>query len=133
MRLKQEVTIDKQVEALINKERLRWKLILARIIGVVKTLSRNSLPFRRNNEKIHEKNNGLFCQLIKFLAEFDSIMKDHIRHVVDKKVQHHYLSHKIQNKLNYLTSRIMYNTMETTAHSKYISTICLFVFFIFLL
>uniref|UniRef100_A0A2N9HBF6 TTF-type domain-containing protein n=1 Tax=Fagus sylvatica TaxID=28930 RepID=A0A2N9HBF6_FAGSY len=46
MRLKQEATIDKQVEALINKERIRWKLILARIIGVVKTLSRNSLPFR---------------------------------------------------------------------------------------
>jgi hypothetical protein len=39
MRLKQEATIDKQVEALINKERVRWKLILAQIIEVVKTLS----------------------------------------------------------------------------------------------
>ena len=29
MRFKQEITIDKQVEALINKERFRWKLILA--------------------------------------------------------------------------------------------------------
>jgi hypothetical protein len=36
MRLKQEVIIDKQMEALINKERVRWKLILAQIIGVVK-------------------------------------------------------------------------------------------------
>uniref|UniRef100_A0A2N9GKQ8 TTF-type domain-containing protein n=1 Tax=Fagus sylvatica TaxID=28930 RepID=A0A2N9GKQ8_FAGSY len=81
MRLKQEATIDKQVEALINKERIRWKLILARIIGVVKTLSRNSLPFRGSNEKIYEKNNGLFCQLIEFLAEFDPIMKDHLRRV----------------------------------------------------
>uniref|UniRef100_A0A2N9EZT0 TTF-type domain-containing protein n=1 Tax=Fagus sylvatica TaxID=28930 RepID=A0A2N9EZT0_FAGSY len=81
MRLKQEATIDKQVEALINKERFRWKLILARIIGVVKTLSRNSLPFRGSNEKIYEKNNRLFCQLIEFLAEFDPIMKDHLRRV----------------------------------------------------
>ena len=39
MRLKQEATIDKQMEALIDKERHHWKLILARIIGVVKTLS----------------------------------------------------------------------------------------------
>ena len=39
MRLKQEVTIDKQMEVLINKERVCWKLILARIIGFVKTLS----------------------------------------------------------------------------------------------
>ena len=29
MRLKQEATIDKQMEALINKKRVRWKLILA--------------------------------------------------------------------------------------------------------
>ena len=29
MRFKQEATIDKQVEALINKERVCWKLILA--------------------------------------------------------------------------------------------------------
>uniref|UniRef100_A0A2N9I489 Uncharacterized protein n=1 Tax=Fagus sylvatica TaxID=28930 RepID=A0A2N9I489_FAGSY len=83
MRLKQEATIDKQVEALINKERIRWKLILARIIGVVKTLSQNSLSFRGSNEK----NNRLFCQLIEFLAEFDPIMKDHLRRVVDKEVQ----------------------------------------------
>jgi hypothetical protein len=39
MGLKQEATIDKQMEALIDKERHHWKLILARIIGVVKTLS----------------------------------------------------------------------------------------------
>ena len=84
MRLKQEATIDKQIEALINKERVLWKLILARIIGVVKTLSRYSLPFRESNEKIYEKNNGLFCQLIEFLAEFDPIMKDHLRCMLNK-------------------------------------------------
>ena len=96
MRLKQEVTIDKQMEALINKERVRWKLILTWIIGVVKTLSRNSVSFRGSNEKIYEKNNRLFCQLIKFFVEFDPIMKDHLRHVVDKEVQNHYLSHKFK-------------------------------------
>jgi hypothetical protein len=96
MRLKQEVTIDKQMKALINKERVRWKLTLARIIRVVKTLSRNSLSFCGSNKKIYEKNNGLFCQLIEFLAEFDPIMKDHLRRVVDKEVQNHYLSHKFK-------------------------------------
>ena len=50
-------------------------MILARIIEVVKTLSRNSLSFRGSNEKIYEKNNGFFCQLIEFFAEFDPIMK----------------------------------------------------------
>ena len=60
MRLKQEATIDKQMEALINKERVCGQMILVRIIGVVKTLSRNSLPFRGSNEKIYETNNRLF-------------------------------------------------------------------------
>jgi hypothetical protein len=39
MRLKQEATIDKQMEALIKKERVRGQMILVRIIRVVKTLS----------------------------------------------------------------------------------------------
>jgi hypothetical protein len=42
---------------------------------------------------------GFFCQLIEFLTEFDPIIKDHLRRVVDKEVQNHYLSHKIQNEL----------------------------------
>ena len=97
--LQQKATIDKKMEEQIDKERVRWKMILVRIIGVVKTLARNSLPFRGTNEKIYEKNNGLFCQLIEFVAEFDPIMQEHLRRVVDKEIQHHYLSHKIQNEL----------------------------------
>uniref|UniRef100_A0A2N9FXD5 DUF4371 domain-containing protein n=1 Tax=Fagus sylvatica TaxID=28930 RepID=A0A2N9FXD5_FAGSY len=124
MRLKQEATIDKQMEALINKERVRWKLILARIIGVVKTLSRNSLPFRGSNEKIYEKNNKFFCQLIEFLAEFDPIMKDHLRRVVDKEVQNHYLSHKIQNELiSLLANEIKEEIRRKILKAKYFSVI----------
>ena len=124
MRFKQEATIDKQMETLINKERVRWKLILARIIGVVKTLFRNSLSFRGSNEKIYEKNNGFFCQLIKFLAEFDPIMKDHLRCVVDKKVQNHYLSYKIQNELiNLLANEIKEEIKRKILKAKYFSVI----------
>ena len=65
----------------------------------MKTLSRNNLPFHGTSEKIYEKINGLFCQLNEFLAEFDPIMKDHLRRVVDKEIQNHYLSHDIQNEL----------------------------------
>ena len=54
-------------------------MILVRMIGVVKTLSRNSLSFRGTNKKIYENNNGFFFffgQLIEFVAEFDHIIKD---------------------------------------------------------
>ena len=112
------------MEALINKERVRWKLILTRIIGVVKTLSRNSLSFRGSNEKIYEKNNRLFCQLIEFLAEFDPIMKDHLWRVVDKEVQNHYLSHKIQNELiSLLANEIKEEIRRKILKAKYFSVI----------
>ena len=124
IRLKQETTIDKQMEALINKERVRWKFILARIIRVVKTLSRNSLLFRGSNEKIYKKNSGLFCQLIEFFAEFDPIMKDHLRRVVDKEVQNHYLSHKIQNELiSLLANEIKEEIRRKILKTKYFSVI----------
>ena len=112
------------METLINKEKVRWKLILTQIIGVVKTLSQNSFLFRGRNEKIYEKNNGLFCQLIKFLAKFDPIMKNHLRRVVDKEVQNHYLSHKIQNELiSLLANEIKEEIRRKILKAKYFSVI----------
>ena len=90
----------------------------------MKTLSRNNLPFRRSNEKIYEKNNGFFCQLIEFLAEFDPIMKYHLRRVVDKEVQNHYLSQKIQNELiSLLANEIKEEIRRNILKAKYFSII----------
>ncbi|XP_058189417.1 uncharacterized protein LOC131307004 [Rhododendron vialii] len=122
--LQQKATIDKKMEDLIDKERVRWKMILVRIIGVVKTLSRNSLSFRGTNEKIYEKNNGLFCQLIEFVVEFDPIMQEHLRRVVDKEIQNHYLSHKIQNELiSLLAKEIKDKILKKIFKAKYFSVI----------
>ncbi|XP_057506546.1 uncharacterized protein LOC130789754 [Actinidia eriantha] len=122
--LQQKATIDKKMEEQIDKERVRWKMIIVRIIGVVKTLARNSLPFRGTNEKIYEKNNGLFCQLIEFVAEFDPIMQEHLRRVVDKEIQHHYLSHKIQNELiSLLAKEIKEKILKKILRAKYFSVI----------
>ncbi|XP_020266253.1 uncharacterized protein LOC109841717 [Asparagus officinalis] len=122
--LKLKATIDKDIEAQIDKEKTRWKMILVRIIAVVTTLSRNGLPFRGTNEKIYEKNNGLFCQLIEFLAEFDPIMQDHVRRVVDKEVQNHYLSYKIQNELIILlANEIKEKILDKISKAKYFSVI----------
>jgi hypothetical protein len=119
-RLKQEATIDKEMEALINKERIRWKLILGQIIGFVNTLSRNSFPFRGTSEKIYEKNNGFFCLFIEFLSEFDPIIKDHLWHVVDKEIQNHYLSHDIQNELiSLLVNEIKEEILKKILKVKY--------------
>ena len=62
----------------------------------------------------------LFCQLIEFLTEFDPIMKDHLRRIVDKKVQNHYLSHKIQNELiSLLVNEIKEDIRRNILKAKY--------------
>ena len=75
MRLKKNATIDKSLEEQINKEREHWQQILVRIIALVKTLAKNNLAFRGDNEKIHEEHNGNFLSFIEMIAEFDPIMQ----------------------------------------------------------
>ena len=85
----------------------------------MKTFSQNSLK-----SLIYKKNNGLFCQLIKFLTEFDPIMKDHLRRVVDKGVQNYYLRHKIQNELiSLLANEIKEEIRRNILKAKYFSVI----------
>lgn len=122
--LQQKATIDKAMEAQIDQEKQHWKKVLVRIIGVVKTLSRNNLPFRGSNEKIYEKNNGLFCQLIEFIAEFDPIMEEHLRRVKNNEINNHYLSHKIQNELiSLLADKIKATMLMKIKKAKYFSVI----------
>ena len=78
MRLKRKETIDKSVQEQINKEREHWKQVLVRIISLAKTLAKNNLAFRGDNEKIYEENNGNFLSFIEMLAEYDPVMQEHV-------------------------------------------------------
>ena len=77
-RLRNNKTIDKNIQDQINRDREHWKNVLSRIISVIKTLGRNNLAFRGKNEKIYQENNGNFLSLIEMIAEFDPIMQEHI-------------------------------------------------------
>ncbi|XP_020270805.1 zinc finger MYM-type protein 1-like [Asparagus officinalis] len=124
IRLRQNATIDKSVEEQINKEREHWRKVLLRVVAVVKTLAKNSLAFRGDNEKLYEENNGNFLSIIEMIAEFDPIMKEHVRRVQEKEIHYHYLSHKIQNEfILRIADEIKSLIIQKIKEAKYFSVI----------
>ena len=58
------------------------------------------------------------------IAEFDSIMQEHIFWINYNEIHNHYLRHRIQDKLiNLLASEIKTNIMQNIKNAKYFSII----------
>ncbi|CAA0359097.1 unnamed protein product [Arabidopsis thaliana] len=123
-RLQNKTTIDKYVQQEINKEKIHWGEVLVRIIALVKTLAKNNLAFRGENKKIGEDRNGNFLSFIEMIADFDVVMREHIRKIGAGEIYSHYLSPKIQNELiSMLAQEIRLMIMKTIRASKYFSII----------
>ncbi|KAF5797875.1 putative transcription factor and/or regulators TTF-type(Zn) family [Helianthus annuus] len=123
-RLAKNNTIDKETQILINKDKEHWKDVLKRIIGVVKTFSMNNIPFRGDNEKLYEKNNGNFLAIVQMIAEFDLVMKEHVRRIKNKEIYNHYLGHNMQNELiSLLACEVKNKIVNKVKEAKYFSVI----------
>jgi hypothetical protein len=89
--------IDSQLQQQLLSEEKRWRAVLERLIVVVLCLSRNNSAFRGTSDKLMTKNNGNFVGLIELLGQFDSVMMDHLRKMVNIDIHNHYCGKITQN------------------------------------
>lgn len=123
-RLKKKITIDAKLQNAIEKERKYWKEVMKRVMFIVKGLATSNLAFRGSKEKIDDDNNGNFLKIVHIVAEFDPILKEHLRRIRKKETRVHYLGHNIQNELIVLlASEVKSTILKNVKEAKYFSVI----------
>ncbi|XP_076884678.1 uncharacterized protein LOC143533942 [Bidens hawaiensis] len=73
---------------------------------------------------IFDRGNGNFLGLVEMLEEFDPVIKEHVRWIINDEVHVHYLGHNIQNELIFMIAQeIKKEIIKQIKEAKYYSII----------
>jgi hypothetical protein len=123
-RLDAGYTIDQELQHAIVKERDYWKLILYRLCSIVLYLSKSSLTFRGENDKLCTPNNGNFLGLADLLSKYDVTVHEYVRRIISKETSACYCNKTIQNEIiSVMASCVRGNILEQARKAKYFSII----------
>jgi hypothetical protein len=122
--IKNTSCIDSQLQQQLLSEEKRWRAVLERLIAIVLFLSRNNLAFRGTSDKLMTNNNGNFLGLIELLRQFDCVMMDRLRKIVNDDIHNHYCGKIIQNELiNLLATKVKQYIVDRALQAKCLSVI----------
>ncbi len=113
----------------INQDRIalevnHWKEILRRRFAIVNHLADHNLSFRGHSDRLFESGNGNFLGQVQLMAQFDPVMREHLRRIQTKELSDTYLSKHIQNELISIVAKCTTDAIvERVKTAKYYAVI----------
>ncbi|EER11285.1 conserved hypothetical protein [Perkinsus marinus ATCC 50983] len=106
--------IDSVVEEVIQREIAKWVKILRRLLAITLFSATRGLAFRGSQGRIGKANNGNFLGSVKLLSQFDDCLAAHLNEIKQgtSRGSPHYLSWKIQNELEVVSSKVLQETLD---------------------
>jgi hypothetical protein len=116
---------DDRLQQEIAKAAKMWREILERITATVQTLAQQNLPLRGHRESlVSDPNSGNFLALLKYLAKFVPVVREHLDSVSGKPGCLSYFSPDIKNELiNLLGAKVRQTITSSIQKAKYYSII----------
>ncbi|KAL3179499.1 hypothetical protein MRX96_007750 [Rhipicephalus microplus] len=139
--------IDADLQSQMEKEKHKWREILTRVLHCIKFLATQNLALRGHRESFQtsrENNVGNFLGLLKLIAVFDPVMKQHLTYVESHPGSTSYLSPSVQNEFIHMMAvtvresllrkirkakyyGIMFDTTPDQAHREQMSEVVRYV------
>lgn len=124
IRTRLQATIDAETQSQIRTEEHSWREILKRILDVILYLAKQNLAFRGHDESESSSNRGNFLELIKLLARYDPVLREHVVRMDSGSKQVSYLSPGIQNEfIGLVGTHVRTTIIEKVKAAKYFSII----------